>query len=125
MGFLDKWQPHLLSILRIISGLLFLEHGMTKILHFPHVAMFDNQLPPILTGAGVIEIVAGVLLIVGFFSRWAAFIAAGEMAVAYFLWHARQGFFPVLNGGEPAILFCFLFLYLAAAGPGPWSLNKK
>jgi putative oxidoreductase len=125
MGFLEKWQPQLLSVLRIMSGLLFLEHGMTKLLHFPHVAMFDGKLPPILTGAGVIEIVAGVLLTIGFYSRWAAFIAAGEMAFAYFLWHARQGFFPVLNGGEPAILFCFLFLYLAAAGPGPWSLNKK
>jgi putative oxidoreductase len=125
MGFLDKWQPQLLSVLRIVSGLLFIEHGLTKIFHFPHLAMFDGPLPPMLVTAGVIELVAGALFTVGFYSRWAAFIMAGEMAVAYFVAHAPRGFFPVLNMGENAILFCFIFLYIAAAGPGPWAINRK
>jgi putative oxidoreductase len=125
MGFLDKWQPQLLSVLRIVTGLLFLEHGTAKLLHFPQVAMFAGQLPPLMTGAGIIEIVGGVLVVVGFFSRFAAFVLSGEMAVGYFLVHAPQGVFPILNAGEGAILFCFVFLYIAAAGPGPWSINKQ
>jgi putative oxidoreductase len=125
MGFLDRWQPQLLSVLRIIAGLLFLEHGTAKLLHFPPTNMFHGPLPPVITGAGVIEIVGGILVTIGFFSRYAAFIMAGEMAIAYFSVHIRGGFFPLLNGGDAAILFCFVFLYLAAAGPGPWSVNKR
>ena len=125
MGFLDKWQPQLLAVLRIMSGLLFLEHGTAKLLHFPQTPMFNAPLSPIVTGAGLIEIVGGILLTIGLFSRYAAFVMSGEMAVAYFLVHAPQGFFPLLNLGEGAILYCFLFLYLAAAGPGAWSVNKK
>jgi putative oxidoreductase len=125
MGFLDKWQPQLLSVLRIVAGLLFLEHGTAKLLHFPNVAMFAGPLPPLMTGSGVIELVGGALVVLGFFSRFAAFVMSGEMAVAYFLVHVRGGFFPILNGGEGAILFCFVFFYIAAAGPGPWSINKQ
>lgn len=125
MGFLDKWQPQLLSVLRIVSGLLFLEHGTSKLLHFPHVAMFDGKLPVLIMIAGAIELVGGALVTVGLFTRYAAFIMSGEMAVAYFMAHAPKSFFPAINGGEDAILLCFVFLYIAAAGPGPWSLNKR
>ena len=124
MGFLDRWQPQLLSVLRIVSGLLFLEHGTSKLLHFPHVAMFDN-LPPLIMVAGMIELVGGALVTVGLFTRYAAFIMSGEMAAAYFMVHAPKSFFPALNMGEGAILFCFVFLYIAAAGPGPWSIDRK
>ena len=123
MGFLDKWQPQLLSVLRIVTGLLFLEHGTAKLLHFPQVAMFAGQLPPLMTGAGIIEIVGGVLVVVGFFSRFAAFVLSGEMAVGYFMAHAPQSFFPLINRGDAAILYCFVFFYLVFAGPGPWSLD--
>lgn len=125
MGFLDKWQPQLLGVLRIVSGLLFLEHGTSKLLHFPHVAMFDGKLPPLIMIAGAIELVGGALVTVGLFTRYAAFIMSGEMAVAYFMAHQPKSFFPAINGGEDAILLCFIFLYLAAAGPGSWSLNKR
>jgi putative oxidoreductase len=126
MGFLEKWQLQLLSVLRIMSGLLFLEHGMAKLFHFPHVAMFDNLKLVSLAGlAGIIETVGGALVTVGLFTRYAAFIMSGEMAVAYFTVHAKQNFFPLFNAGEAAILFCFVFLYIAAAGPGPWSIDRK
>jgi len=126
MGFLEKWQPQLLSVLRIVSGLLFLEHGTAKLLHFPHIASFDDlKLVSFVGLAGIIETVGGALVTVGLFTRYAAFIMSGEMAVAYFLFHAKQGMFPVLNGGDAAILFCFVFLYIAAKGPGPWSLDRR
>jgi putative oxidoreductase len=126
MGFLEKWQPQLLSVLRIMAGLLFLEHGMAKLLHFPHVAMLDNVKLMSLAGVtGVIELVGGALVTIGLFTRYAAFIMSGEMAFAYFMVHAKQSFFPLLNAGEAAILFCFVFLYIAAAGPGPWSIDRK
>jgi len=125
MTFLDKYSPMLLSILRIVAGLLFLEHGTSKLLGFPHNAMFDHLIP-ILMVAGVIELVGGALITIGLFSRIAAFIASGEMAVAYWMGHvARSGsLLPAVNGGGEAILFCFVFLYIAAAGPGPWALNR-
>ena len=124
MDFLSKYSAQILGITRIMSGLLFLEHGTTKHLNFPPGTMH----PPIasLSGAaGVIEIVAGSLIALGFYSRCAAFVASGTMAFAYFLAHAPQNFFPVANRGDAAILFCFIFLYLAAAGPGAFALNKK
>jgi putative oxidoreductase len=126
MTFLDKYSPMLLSILRIVAGLLFLEHGTSKLLGFPHNAMFDHLIP-ILVVAGAIELVGGALITIGLFSRFAAFIASGEMAVAYWLGHvARSGsLLPAMNEGGEAILFCFVFLYIAAAGPGPWSVNQK
>jgi len=120
--FLEPYRPQLLAILRIVAGLLFLEHATQKFLAFP--APFPIQpLPAQLMAAGVIELVAGILITLGLFTRLAAFIAAGEMAAAYFIGHFPQGFWPVLNKGEAAILFCFIFLYLAAAGPGAWSID--
>lgn len=118
------WTPRLLSVLRVVAALLFLEHATAKLFGFPHVAMFDNlQLVSLMGLAGVIELVGGLFLLAGLFSRIAAFILSGEMAAAYFMVHAPQGFFPVLNQGELAALYCFVFLFLAAAGPGPWSLD--
>jgi putative oxidoreductase len=116
------WTPRMLSVLRIMTALLFIAHGTSKYFGFPaslgNIPMFS------LYGvAGLIELVFGTLLLLGLFSRIAAFILSGEMAVAYFIGHAPQSFFPLLNGGEPAVLFCFIFLYLAFAGPGPWSLD--
>ena len=120
----EIWSPRVLAILRIIAALLFLEHATVKFFHFP-MAMpgMPPSLPPMLIVAGTIEIVTSVLIILGLFTRIAAFVASGEMAVAYWMAHAPQGFWPVQNQGEPAILFCFIFLYLAAAGPGAWSLD--
>jgi len=122
--FFKTWSPRLLSVLRIVAALLFLQHGLAKLLGFPHVAAFDNlKLISLLGLAGIIEIVGSVLVLLGLFTRAAAFILSGEMAVAYFMSHAPRGFFPILNGGELAILFCFVFLYLAVAGGGPWSVD--
>lgn len=124
-SIITTWSPRLLSVLRIVAGLLFLEHGTAKLLHFPPMEMFDNLQIASLTGvAGILELVGGALLVVGLFTRPVAFILSGEMAVAYFMAHAPQNFFPLLNGGESAILFCFIFLYLAAAGGGAWSLDR-
>ena len=121
---LSRWQPQLLAILRIVTALLFLEHGTAKLFHFP-VAQpgAPDPLPTMLLAAAVIELVAGLLVGLGLFTRLAAFIAAGEMAVAYFMGHFPRGFWPVVNQGDAAILFCFVFLYLAAAGPGAWSID--
>jgi putative oxidoreductase len=120
----QAWSPMLLSVLRIMSGLLLLQHGTGKVLKFPAGVVpptFSlNSMPGY---AGVIELVCGALLVIGLFSRPAAFIASGMTAVAYFLVHAPQGFFPILNKGELAVLYCFVFLYLAAAGAGPWSVD--
>jgi putative oxidoreductase len=125
MTFLAKWEPQLLSVLRIVAGLLFLEHGTSKWLHFPHVAMFDHPLPMIIMIAGTIELIGGFLITIGLFTRIAAFICSGEMAVAYWLLHFKTSPFPVLNEGDGAILFCFVFLFIAAAGAGPWSVDRK
>ena len=122
LPWLSRWQPQVLALLRIVTGLLFLEHATQKFFAFP--APFPvHPLPPMLIAAGVIELVAGVLVTVGLFTRLAAFVASGEMAVAYFMGHATKGFWPAVNGGEGAILYCFIFLYLAAAGPGAWSID--
>ncbi len=118
------WSPRVLSILRIITGLLYVEHGTAKLFHFPHVAMFDNlQIMSLMGVAGILEFVGGLLITFGLFTRPTAFLLAGQMAVAYFMMHAPNGFFPVLNQGEGAILFCFLFLYFVFAGAGVWSLD--
>jgi putative oxidoreductase len=120
--WLSRWQPQVLAILRIVTGLLFLEHGLSKFFDFP-VPFPVHPLPPMLMAAGTIELVAGTLVTVGLFTRLAAFIASGEMAAAYFIGHFPKGFWPAGNMGEGAILFCFIFLYLAAAGPGAWSID--
>jgi putative oxidoreductase len=124
MGFLKGFAPRLLSVFRIIVSLLFIEHATAKLFHFPHVAMFDGlQILSLFGIGGIIELVGGLLVLVGLFTPIAAFILSGEMAVAYFMVHAPQGFYPLLNGGEAAIFYCFAFLYLAAAGAGPWSVD--
>lgn len=123
-NFVSPWSPHLLSALRIITALLFLEHGTSKLLNFPfNPQMHDVAIASPAGIAGVLELVGGALLTLGLFSRTVAFILSGEMAVAYFMTHAPQGFFPLLNYGELAIVYAFVFLYIAAAGPGQWSLD--
>jgi putative oxidoreductase len=122
-AWLSRWQPQMLAVLRIVTALLLIEHGTMKLFHFP-AAMMPGPLPPLLLAAAVIEIVAGVLVTVGLFTRLAAFILSGENAVAYFMVHFPKTFWPTLNQGEVAILFCFVFLYIAAAGPGAWSIDS-
>ena len=120
----SAWAPRLLSILRIMTGLLFLQHGTAKFLKIPVVPMFANVSVTSPSGiAGILELVGGVMIILGLFTRSVAFILSGLMAVAYFMAHAPRGFYPILNAGELAILYCFVFLYIAAAGPGPWSVD--
>jgi putative oxidoreductase len=124
MDFLRPYAPQLLSVLRFMSGLLFLQHGTTKFLNFP-VGPMNNASAMTMSGvAGLIELVFGVLLVLGLFTRFSAFIASGLTSVAYFYAHAGRSFFPILNGGELAVLYSFAFLYLAAAGGGPWSLDN-
>jgi len=121
---LSPWAPRLLSVLRIVAALLFLEHGTQKLLGFPMAG--GGAGPALFTlawFAGAIELVTGVLMLIGFATRPAALIASGEMAFAYWMAHAPRSPFPVLNGGDSAILYCFVFLYLAAAGAGPWSVD--
>jgi putative oxidoreductase len=123
-NFMASWRPQLLSILRIMTGLLMLQYGMGKLLKFPAVPMFAKvELFSLYGLAGSLELVLGALVLIGLFTRLAAFVLAGEMAVAYFMGHAPRGFYPILNGGDLAILFCFVLLYLSAAGPGPWSVD--
>jgi putative oxidoreductase len=118
------WAPRLLSILRIMTGLLLLQHGTAKILKFPAVPMFAKIDLSSLGGiAGFFELIGGALIIIGLFTRTTAFVLSGMTAVAYFVAHATRGFYPILNGGELAVLYCFVFLYLAAAGGGPWSVD--
>jgi putative oxidoreductase len=125
MNFLAKFSGPLLSILRIVAGLLFLEHGTAKLLGFPPTEMFAQapEVGTLIWVAGVLELVGGALLVVGLFTPIVAFILSGQMAVAYWMAHAPQSPYPLQNQGEGAILFCFIFLYLAAAGAGPWSLD--
>ena len=119
---LARWQPQFLAILRIVVGLLFLEHGLSKFFGFP-VPFPVHPLPTLLLVAGVIELLAGALVTIGLFTRLAAFIASGEMAVAYWMQHFPKSPWPLANMGEGAILFCFVFLYICAAGPGMWSVD--
>jgi putative oxidoreductase len=125
-AFLSTWSPRAQALLRIVAAYLFLQHGTAKLLHVPHVAMFDALQPLSLIGfAGMLELVGGVLLLIGLFTRPVAFVLSGEMAVAYFMAHASQGnvLVPMLNQGELAVLYCFVFLFFAAAGAGAWSAD--
>lgn len=123
-ALLAIWTPRLLGILRIITGFLYLQHGTAKLFGAPHVAMFDGlQVMSLMGVAGILELVGGALLLLGLFTRPVAFILSGQMAAAYFMAHAPQGFLPILNGGELAVLYSFLFLYFAAAGGGAFSLD--
>ena len=124
--FLDTWTPRAQAVLRIVTAFLFLQHGAAKLLHFPHVDMFDGvTLFSFMGLAGALELVGGALVLIGLFTRPAAFILSGQMAVAYFMAHAPQGnaLSPMMNNGEPAVLFCFVFLFLAVAGAGAWSID--
>jgi putative oxidoreductase len=121
---LDTWSPRVLSLLRVITALLFMQHGLMKLFDFPGPQQgAPDPLPAILVAAAWIEVVGGGLIALGLFTRAAAFLCSGTMAVAYFTAHGSQGFWPALNGGELAILFCFVFFYLVFAGGGPWSLD--
>jgi putative oxidoreductase len=123
MPSLAAWAPPVLSIVRFVAGLLFLSEGVAKFFHIPPVPMFAH-LPPLLWAQGVIELVGGGLMVLGLLTRPTAFILSGDMAVAYFEAHLPRSFFPALNGGMAAILFCFVFFYIFFAGPGPWSLDR-
>jgi len=120
---LSNWTPYALAVLRIVAGLIFLEHGTQKILGFPpgETALVDAM--TMSWWAGILELVLGALITLGLFTRLAAFIASGEMALAYWIAHAPRDFFPVNNAGDAAILYCFVFLFLVFAGPGRWSLD--
>ena len=121
---MSAWAPRVLSVLRLVAGLMIIEHGMSKLFGWPVVPGFAQlELFSLLGAAGVIETVGGALLVLGLFTQPAAFILSGEMAVAYFLVHEPRSFFPLTNGGALAIIYCFAFLYLSTAGGGPWSLD--
>jgi putative oxidoreductase len=123
-GIERAWGPRALSVLRIVAALLFIEHGSAKLFGFPDVPMFENlDLFSLLGLAGVLEFFGGLLLLVGLFTRPVAFILSGEMAFAYFMAHAPRNFFPVINEGDAAILYCFIFLYIAIVGGGVWSVD--
>jgi putative oxidoreductase len=120
----SKFQPIALSLFRFITGLLFLQYGLAKVLKFPPGMPFDKvELFSMIGAAGTIELILGTLLMIGLFTRIAAFILSGEMAFAYFIGHFPRGFFPLINNGTAAILFCFACLYLATAGGGPYSVD--
>jgi putative oxidoreductase len=119
------WAPRLLSVLRIVAGLLFLQHGMQKLFSFPMRTAAAPELISLLGVQGCLEIVGGLLILLGLFTRPVAFVLSGDMAVAYFMAHFPKDFFPARNGGDAAILYCFVFLYLAAAGGGPWSIDAQ
>ncbi len=122
---LVSWASRALSALRIMTGLLFLEHGTQKLLGFPPSEHAAPALLSLIGVQGVLELVGGFLILIGLFTRPVAFILAGDMAVAYFMAHAPKNFFPTLNGGQLAILFCFVLLYLVFAGAGPWSADEQ
>lgn len=118
------WTLRALGLLRIVTGLLFLQHGTGKILGFPHSSMAFPPAWSLYWAAGWLELVGSVLLIIGLFTRPVAFLLAGEMAIAYWAFHAPESIFPIINRGETAILFCFIFLLFAATGPGAWSIDE-
>ena len=122
----EAWGPRLLSVLRIVTAFLFMAHGTAKLFQVPHQPMFDNlQLMSLIGAQGVLEVGGGLLLLIGLLSRPVAFVLSGDMAVAYFMAHWPKSWLPILNGGELAVMFCFVFLYLWAAGPGPWSIDAR
>ena len=122
--FIEHWTPRLLSVLRVVSAFLFLQHGTQKWLEFPVPRPTPTELWSLSGVAGLLELVGGVLLLLGIFTRPVAFVLSGLMAFAYFIAHAPQGFWTIVNRGELAALYCFVFLYIAAAGGGPWGLDR-
>jgi len=121
---LSAWSPRVLSVVRIVSAFLFMQHGGQKLLGFPVAQRAAFDLFSLSGAAGVLELFGGALLLIGLFSRSAAFLLSGLMAFAYFIAHAPRGFGPSAHGGELAVLYCFLFLYLACAGGGDWSVDR-
>jgi putative oxidoreductase len=120
-----RFAPYLLSVLRIAAGLAFLEHGTGKLLGFPAGLPFIDKMPTgLLYFTGTMELIGGALIVLGLFTRPVAFILSGFMAFAYFMAHFPRSFFPAINMGEAAVLYCFIFLYIAAAGPGPWAIDR-
>lgn len=124
-SFIYRYSDEALSLLRIVAALLFLLHGTSKLFDFPPYPLGSPNIYSTFWIAGVMELIGGTLLIIGLFSRLTAFLLSGEMAVAYWIFHAPQSPFPTVNGGEAAILYCFIFLFIAAAGPGAWSIDAK
>ena len=125
-SFYSVWTPRILGILRIVTGFLFLQHGMAKLFGVPHIAMFDGlQLFSLLGLAGVLELAGGLLMVIGLFTRPTAFVLSGQMAVAYFMAHAPKGFLPIFNQGELAVMYCFVFLYFVVAGAGAFSIDAR
>lgn len=122
---LSAYQPQALAALRIVTALLFVEHGTQKFFNFPPAGQPFGDLMNLIGVAGALEVVGGLLILVGLFTRPVAFVLCGFMAVAYFMAHAPQSFFPINNGGDAAVLFCFVFLYLTAAGPGAYALDSR
>jgi len=122
-AFFSTWTPRAQALLRLVAAFLFLQHGTAKLFGFPPAGF--EHLPPLIVAAGLLELVGGVLLLIGLWARAVAFVLSGEMAFAYFMAHAPQGnvLSPMLNHGEPAVLYCFIFLFLAAAGAGAWSVD--
>ncbi|WP_339826493.1 DoxX family protein [uncultured Parasphingorhabdus sp.] len=123
MKFLDGYTGHTYALLRIVAGLLFMAHGVHKYFGFP--IAFDFPMSPVIYAAGAIELVAGAMIALGLFTRPAAFIASGMSAAAYWMAHGSTGLFPIANGGELVVLYCFIFLYIAARGAGIWSVDSK
>ena len=121
---LDRWSPYMLAVLRIVTALIFMEHGTQKLLGFPAGSNPQPALFSLYGFAGMLELVGGLLILLGLLTRPVAFILAGEMAFAYFMGHAARGFFPVNNGGDASILYCFVFLYFVFSGPGAWSIDR-
>ncbi len=122
----SAWAPRMLSVLRIMTGLLFLQHGTWKFFGFPDFTEWPRPELGTMSGiAGIFELVGGILIAIGLFTRPVAFVLAGTMAVAYFYVHAPVNFFPIINRGELAVLYCFAFLYLMCAGGGPWSVDAR
>jgi putative oxidoreductase len=125
MNRLNAWAPYVLSLLRIVTALLYIQHGTSKMFGFPQPMHGPFELMSLMGLAACLEVFGGLLLLVGLFTRPVAFLLSGEMAAAYFMVHAKQSFYPLLNGGDSVILFCFVFLYLVFAGAGPWSVDAR
>ena len=123
----SSWSPYILALLRVVTGLMFLAHGTAKLVQWPYVEMFKDGVPvaSLFGIGGLLEILGGALIVLGLFTRPVAFVLSGMMAVAYFMFHAAGSFHPIINGGELAILYCFIFLFLAAQGPGAISLDGR